>query len=218
MDRRRLSCRSLWLLLALACVLTAAPGCQTLLLSAVYLIKGTDADAEYPGLKNKLVAVVCRPPSSMQFQDPRLARDLAQEVGKMLKEKGSKIKLVETSKIEGWCDANSWDEFHEVGKAVEADVVVGIDIDQFELYQGQTLYQGRANVSLVVQDCKANGTTLFQKALPQAIYPPNAVISTSEKPVAQFRREFMLVLADKIGRTFYAHDPYADLGLDAASL
>ena len=218
MDRRCLSCRSLWALVALASVLTAAPGCQGLLVTAAYFIKGTDADAEYPGLKDKLVAVVCRPPSSMQFQDPRLARDLAQEVAKKLKERGSKIKIVDAAKIEGWCDANSWDEFHEVGKALGADVVVGIDIDQFELYQGQTLYQGRANASLVVQDCKAGGTTLFQKSLPQAIYPPNAVISTSEKPAAQFRREFMLVLADKIGRTFYAHDPYADLGLDAASL
>ena len=35
---------------------------------------------------------------------------------------------------------------------------------------------------------------------------------------AEFRREFVAVLADQIARHFYAHDPYADLAQDAAAL
>ena len=31
-------------------------------------------------------------------------------------------------------------------RRLNADMVVGIDLEEFSLYQGQTLYQGKANV------------------------------------------------------------------------
>ena len=40
---------------------------------------------------------------------------------------------------------------------------------------------------------------------------------TSERTEPEFRHEFVLVLADQIARHFYAHDPYADMGQDAAA-
>ena len=218
MDRRYLHSGSLWTLVAVILAIVPTAGCPALLTTVLYIAGYNDDPAEFDGLQKKTVVVVCRPPASMQFQDPRVARDLAAEVGKLLTENGSKIKVIDARKVEVWCDANPWDEFAEVGKALKADVVLGIDLERFEIFQGQTLYQGKANATIVVQDCKNEGKTLFEKPMPEAIYPPNTCIPASEMQAAQFRRKFVSVLAEQIGRYFYSHDAHADIGSDAGTM
>jgi hypothetical protein len=90
-------------------------------------------------------------------------------------------------------------------------------LEHFDLYKGQTLFQGRASVDLTVYDCKS-GELVFKKRLPQSVYPPNREIPTWEKQEAEFRREFVRVLADQVARHFYDHDPYADFALDSKSM
>jgi hypothetical protein len=34
----------------------------------------------------------------------------------------------------------------------------------------------------------------------------------------QFRKNFVRVLAERVGRYFYEHDPYADIGADSRSM
>jgi hypothetical protein len=185
--------------------------------TALWALGYNDAPAEYDGLKGKTVAIVCRPITSLHYQDSHVARDLAGELGRLLHENGKKVTIVDPRKVERWCDENSWDDFVEVGKAVKADVVMGIDLEQFSMYQGQTLYQGQASVTVHVYDCK-DGKVLFEKTPSQCVYPPNACISTSEKPAAQFRREFIKVLAGRLGVMFYPHNPWDDMAQDAAAL
>jgi hypothetical protein len=203
------------LVMVLAAALLPALGCRGLATTAMYLIRGTDVDADFKELKGKKVAVVCRPLMSLQAN---VNRELAQQVTLLLQEKVSKIKTVEQKKIAKWTDENTWEEYTEVGKAMKADMVVGIDLEGFSLYQGTTLYQGRANVAIRVYDCTKGGKLVFEKNLPPAVYPPNSFVPTSERAEPEFRREFVLVLADQIARHFYAHDPHADMGQDAAAL
>jgi len=219
----------LWFVGLLLGLLTTA-GCTNALFTAMYLLKGTDVEPEFPGLKGKTVAVVCRPLVSLQYQDSRVAKDLALRVGQALKLKGSKIKVIEQRKVEQWTDENNWDDFAEVGKALDAEMVLAIDLEYFHLYQGQTLFQGKANVSLKVIDMKkgkksgnkddASDETevVFEKSPPQICFPPNSCIPTSEKQEAQFRREFILVLAERLSRHFCPHDPHADIAADAQGL
>jgi hypothetical protein len=202
-------------LLALAAILPTA-GC-TSVASMMWALGYNNTPPEFDGLKNKKVAVVCRPITSLHYQDSHVARDLAGEVGKLLHENNKKITIVDPRKVEQWCDENSWDEFPEVGKAVKAEIVVGIDLEHFDIYQGQTLYQGQAAVTVRVYDCK-DGKVLFEKTPKQCVFPPNACVPTSEKPASQFRREFLKVLANQVGRLFYGHDPYEDMAQDAAAL
>ena len=203
--------------LALA-ALALSGGCQSAITTAMYLIKGTDVDAEYPGLKGKKVAVVCRPVTELNYANSGVGRDLVHEMTKLLQEKVSKIKLVDAQKVNKWCDENTWEEYTEVGKALKADVVVGVELERFSIYQAQTLYQGKANAVVRVYDCKDGGKVLFEKILPQTVYPPNTYIQTSDVQETEFRREFIHVLADQIARHFYGHDPYADLGQDNSAL
>lgn len=198
--------------------LLPALGCRSAMATAVYLWKGTDVDPDFGELKEKKVAVVCRPLTNLQYRNATVGRDLAQQVSLLLQEKVPKIRVIEQRKVAKWTDENTWEEYREVGKALKADMVVGIDLEAFNLLQGQTLYQGTASATVHVFDCKKGGKEVFVKSLPQSKYPPNAGVPTSERLEPEFRREFIKVLADQIGRHFYAHDPHADLGLDAASL
>lgn len=188
-------------------------GCQGALFTAMYLIKGNDVEPEYTGLKNKHVAVVCRAQPGLAWAHPNLSKEVSRAVSKILATKGNKIKVVDQRKIEKRLD-EAWDEFVEVGKAVDADMVVGIDLERLQLHEGQTLLRGRADVSIKVCDCKS-GDVVYEKSPPQVVYPPNICIHTSEKSTTQFEREFVLVLADRISRSFCPYDPHADFGQDA---
>jgi hypothetical protein len=217
MDRPSLR-HGIALVLALALAVLPAVGCQSILVTAMYLIKGNDVDADFDGLKGKKVAVVCRPVVTLQYRDSNAGRDLAQQISLLLQKEVKKIQVIEQRKVTKWTDENTWEEYSEVGKAMKADMVVGIDLESFSIFQGQTLYQGKANATIRVFDCHKGGKLVFEKAMPPSIYPPNAAIATSERTEPEFRREFMQVLANQIARHFYPHDAYADLGQDAAAL
>jgi len=217
MDRRKAWHGGVWTILVLAAALPAG-GCTQALLTAAWLAGADAAPAETNCLNKKRVAIVCRPLTALQYQDSRVAKDLALHVGRMLAQKGKKVQVVDQQKVESWADEHTWEEYSEVGKAVKAQMVLGIDLEHFTMYEGQTLYQGKANVTLRVYDCEDGNKLVFEKTLPQTVWPPNACISTSERQPAQFRREFLGVLAERIGRHFYGHDPYDDAALDATAL
>lgn len=206
------------LVLALTLATLPAFGCRSALATAMFFIKGTDVDPDFAELKGKKVAVVCRPLVTLQYRNASVARDLAQQVTLLLQQQVPKIKTVDQRKVAKWTDENTWEEYPEVGKALKADMVVGIDLEGFNIFQGQTLYQGKANATIRVYDCRAGGKVVFEKILPQAVYPPNSAVPTSDRLEAEFRREFLSVLADQIARHFYAHDPYADMAQDASAM
>jgi hypothetical protein len=197
--------------------LTLASGCS-MLATAMYFIEGTNTEAAFSGLKGKKVAVVCRPVSSLHFRDSSVSRDLAKQVGVTLEKHVSKITIVDQRDVFEWADENNWEEYVEIGKAVGADMVVALDLEEFSLYQGQTLYQGKANMKVLVYDVAAGKQPVFERNLPQALYPPNSAIPAGEKPEAQFRRQFVNHLAQLIGRYFYDHDSTADFAGDSTAL
>ncbi len=210
--------RGIMLTALLLTALLPAVGCKNLLFTAVYLFKGTDVAPDFADLNGKKVAVVCRPMASLEYASPNVSRDLAQQISALLQEQVPKIKVVDQRKIAKWTDENTWDEYPEVGKAMKADMVVAVNLESFSLYQGQTLYQGKANATIRVFDCKKGGKEVFRKSIPECVYPPNAPMPASERTPAAFQAEFVGVLANQLARHFFAHDPYADLGQDAAAL
>lgn len=196
-----------------------AVGCTNVLFTAAYLLKGTDVDPDFKELKNKKVAVVCRPAESLMYSSSNVGRELAMQVSNLLEHKVPKIKMIDQRKIARWADENQWEDYVEVGKAMKADMVVAIDLESFSTYKGQTLYQGNANATVRVYDCQKTGNKeVFKKHLPTCVYPPNMAVPTSERTEPEFSRQFIIILAERIGRYFYAHDPHADMALDAQAL
>jgi len=205
------------LILLMAVAVLPAVGCQSLMFTVAYLWNGTDEPPEFEALKGKHVAVVCRPLPSLQYSNANVGRDLAGQVTLLLQQNVPKIKTVDQRKIAKWTDENRWEEYTEVGKAMKADVVVGIELESFSVNLAQTLCQGRANATVQVYDCKT-GKLLFEKPGLQSVYPPNTPVSTADMDEQIFRKKFIQVLADRIGRHFYAHDSNADVAQDSTAL
>lgn len=216
MDRLALNWKRSSCTLLLLAIVTTAGGCSVLPFFA-YLVKGISTPAEFTGLKGKKVAVICRPVASLQYQSSSVATELADRVGALLGVHVSKIQIIEQSEVEKWEDENNWEEYVEIGKALQAEMVVGIDLDQFSLLQGQTLYQGKASIDLSVYDMSRGKRPVFQKMLPQQLYPPNAPIPAAEKSLVEFRQQFLQILAEQVGRHFYDHDSTADFAIDSVA-
>ncbi len=206
-----------WVAVGLTLSLPLA-GCAKVLATAVYVVTGANSPAEYTGLKDKRVAVVCRQLVSLQYRDTTVPRDLAARVGSLLATNGKKIEVIDQQQVSEWTDENAWDDFTQIGKALEADIVVAIELEDFRLHQGQTLYQGRANVQIKVYDIKDGGKLVFEKTPRPSVYPPNGGIPTSEKQESQFRREYVGILAEEIARLFYEHDSRANFAIDSTAL
>lgn len=202
---------------SLALAMSMASGC-TLLATAMYIIEGTNTKADFGGLKGKRVAVICRPVTSLDFRDGSASRDLAKQVGVLLQQHVPKITVIDQRDVFEWADENDWEEYVEIGKALGADMVVGLDLEEFSLYQGQTLYQGKANVKIQVYDVAQGKEPVFEHHLPQAVYPPNAAIPAGEKPESHFRRQFVNHLSQLIARYFYDHDATVDFASDSTAL
>jgi hypothetical protein len=215
----RLSQRYGYLAIALVLAATVLPatGCNVFTLVA-YLAKGTDIPPAYPGLEGKKVVVVCRSIGDLSYRGPSVAKKVAREIGALLKKRVPKLELVDPREVEEFIDENAWDEFVDVGEAIDADVVVGVDLQNFSLYQSQILYQGKADAMVSIYECGGDGLPIFEKMLPQTLYPPNYGIPATETTEREFRQKFISVMADQIGRHFYAHDPGADFAMDAQAL
>lgn len=207
--------RRLTLAALILATLVPLTGCNAVAL-VMYTLKGNAVPPEFEELKDKRVAVVCRPTTSLQYTNAGVDKQLARELGTLLKLNVKKLELVNPDKVDKWTDENSWEEYVEVGRAVDAEMLVAIELEAFSLYQSQTIYQGKANVIVRVYDMKDDGKLVYEKTLPQTIYPVVGGVPT-DKPESQFRREFLARLGGEIGRHFYSHDPGLDFARDTAA-
>src|SRR5262249_54387196 len=104
----------------------------------------------------------------------------------------------------------NWDEFVEIGKAVDAEMIVAIDLQEFNLYQGATVYQGKSNLMVSVYDVSKGREPVYTENPPQAVFPPNP-IATSDVAEPQFRAQFISVIAEQVARYFYDHNAGIEL-------
>jgi len=212
-NRRRFG--SPWLVLLAALSVISPAGCGWISLM-MYNMNPNDTPAAFKELREKRVVVVCRPVVELQFADSAVPRELTRQVGALLQQKVKKVDVVDDREVSQWADEHSWQKYTDVGKAMKADMVIGIDLERFTLEQGPTLLQGNAAFHVGVYDMADGGRKVFEKSVPQILYPPHTPIPSSEKPEPEFRRMFIGVLAEQIGRQFYAYDSMDSFANDAA--
>ena len=188
-------------------------GCSALA-AALWVTGQGNVKPEFDGFREKKVAVVARPVISLAYRDAHVDKELARRVHTILAQKVRKATWIDPQTTERWTDEHDWDTFVEVGKGVGADLVLGIEIEDFTLFKGQTVYQGKAALNLVVYDC-ATGNRLYEKNLPEILYPPNSVVPSSEVPEAAFRRQFVSILGEAVARHFHSYDPHGNWIRDA---
>jgi hypothetical protein len=182
-----------------------------------YVIDPEDVDPEFEGLEGQRVAVICRA-SSLEYAHPTVSRDLAVRVAALLRAKVRKVEVVDERELADWVDKHDWHDYREVGRALKADMVVGIDLERFELSRGSTLLQGIADVRLAVYDVQEN-TKVWEPSRPISVkFPPNSPYAAADRQEDDFRRQFLGVLAERVARHFYEYDSRKDFALDSTVL
>lgn len=196
--------RSILLAALAGLLLPLAGGCSTLL-TAAYLLQPADVPAEFNGLKGKHVAVVCRPIVELEFTDAGSARELASLVGAQVEGKVRRARIIGQQEVARWIDENSWIDYPTLGKSLDADLVVGIDLEEFRLHEGSTLYRGRATAHVRVFDVTTK-KVVFDKRMDDFSFPSNTGIPTTDRSESEFRAMFLQVLSQKISRCFHAYE------------
>tara|TARA_Y100001978_G_scaffold198916_1_gene212256 strand:- start:873 stop:1454 length:582 start_codon:yes stop_codon:yes gene_type:complete len=188
-----------------------------MLATGLWIIDPNDRAALYGGLKKNRVAVVCRPHSALALQHFGADRDLAAAVTRKLSANVRDIDCVGADEILDWRDANQLNSLAEFGKAMQADTVVVIDLDDFKLYQGKSMLQGTASADVTVFNVAKDQEVFVAEPL-EVVYPPeNGVpfdLANQKSSENRFRKKFINVLADQISRNFYAYDSREAVKID----
>jgi len=184
--------------------LPACCGCSTLL-TAAYLLQPADVPAEFNGLRGKHVAVVCRPIVELEFTDAGSARELASLIGSQLEGKVRRAHLISQQEVARWIDENSWIDYPTLGKSLDADLVVGVDLEEFRLHEGSTLYRGRATAHVRVFEVSSK-KVLFEKRIDDFSFPANSAIPASDRSESEFRGMFLQMLSQRVSRCFHAYE------------
>ena len=207
--------QSAFVLSCVALVFVSTSGCNLLLTQLGYWSGGNLIPAEYAGLEKQRVAIVCVSDNA-SYGVGTESELLARGVAGILKQHVKEIDVVRQDEIADWIDKNDWSEvdYREVGKGVKADRIIAIDLAGFRLYEGQSLYRGRAAVTVTVYDLADGGKEVFRRPLPEIRFPANGVYHSSETTETAFRRAFIKVISAQVARYFYDYDMVDTYGRD----
>ncbi|MCH2180365.1 MAG: hypothetical protein MK108_00025 [Mariniblastus sp.] len=196
--------------------LISSVGCMGGLAQLLYVMKGHKIPAEYSDLEGKRVAVVCISDASAYGPDT-LTDTISKLVGMKLQNGVKGIKIIPAKTIEDWADRNTWDEtdFYAIGQGVQADVVVGIQIADYSIKEGSTLYQGRCEVTATVFDIENEGQVSYSIGPDEFQFPeqPRPAIQTNDR---KFEAVFLAKLTEFISRRFCAYDRLEMVADDAS--
>jgi hypothetical protein len=196
-------------------------GCiHSILATGIYLWNGGNVvPAQCDMLEDQRVVVVCRPPSTNEYRHAGAARSIGKRVSLLLKENlKKKVDIVSPREVDNWIDEQDWENYKDLGRSVKATRIVYIELDNFDLYKGTTLYQGDADVQVTVYDMTTReGDQIWSRNVGQILFPRNAGIPSADKSVQEFQDQFVEVVSVQTASLFYKHDPNAQFALDAVA-
>lgn len=185
---------------------------------------GSTIPAPGPSLKGKRVVLVTHAVSAAMGEFQALDRDLTREVAANLRKGVKKMTLVEPDKVWTWVEAHKdWTDPAEVAAAFEADVVIFLEVEAFQVQNPSDLnvLQGTAKTHIQVTEMERptndKGKPIHdQPKEPKPIYNE---YSDTEFPVrgpipadsgvsrGAFKSKFLKVVASEISWHFIEHSP-----------
>jgi hypothetical protein len=215
------------LVIALAGTMSLA-GCDPRTL--MYFLQPFEPTVPAPGpsLSGKRVVLVTHAVSGALGEYQSLDRDITREVATILREKVKKIDLVDPDKVWTWVEGHpNWTDPAELAKAFEADVVVFLEVEGFQLQNPSDLnvYQGSAKTHIMVTEMvyptNSKGKPIKSKPKePKSIYDdyrdtefpirgPIPFDSGVSRPA--FKNKFLKVVSAEISWHFVEHSPDDDI-------
>jgi hypothetical protein len=190
------------------------PGCVGVSAQLLHLIYGNKVAAQYEGLNDKKVAVVCVSDASA-YGPNNLTYTIERLVAQRLAANVPGIKMIPQSTVDNWKDQYGWDEndFVQIGKGIGADRVVAIEIAGYTLHDGPTMYKGQAAVTSSVYDI--NNQTVAFHAGPEDYQFPKSGRPAMHITERQFEEAFLTKFCEYLARRFYEHEKVDTIAEDA---
>jgi hypothetical protein len=146
---------TLLLLVSFALGLTTLAGCDPR--QALFFFQPFDpvVAPRCPELKGKRVVLIAKTDPRTLTDFPTIDRDIARNVGRTLREKVKRIDLVEQEKVWAWDKAHpNWSNPSELAEKFEADMVVFLEIGEFQIQSPSSpeLFEGKATVNVQVTE------------------------------------------------------------------
>ncbi|MEZ6066782.1 MAG: hypothetical protein R3B90_13995 [Planctomycetaceae bacterium] len=197
---------------ALCSLLLAAPGCAQVVLLGL-LIGGpphiqpefeTETGESLVGTDAK-VAVVCYVDPDVRLKYSKIDVELSAYVAGLMKI--NKINIIEPDYVRAWIDTHpDWETAEEVGRAMEADYVIELELVDFGLYEphSATLFRGNATCYVKAYQIPETGSAqqLYSRDV-DFMFPTKIPRPTTDQTELSFKREYLSRLGEEIGFLFY---------------
>ncbi|MDO5580758.1 MAG: hypothetical protein Q4G69_06455 [Planctomycetia bacterium] len=202
--------------------LITSTGCSSALMFPLFLIKGTDVDPEFKkevkSIPKKSKMVVIARTGSKLFGSENPSAPLSNCITLLLSNKideKKKLEWIPYEKVESTFDDETLllENFTRMGKELEADYVIGVDIDHFSTQLSSQLYQGRSKVQVQMIEVKT-GKAVVRKTMPEFVYPPTPTTANGKHPT-EFQKNYIGKLSEEIGNLFCAYDPHKKYAMDS---
>lgn len=201
-------------LLLILCLSLSLVSCRQIL-TLGYLIGGPpsiepDFDAKTNislNRKGRKVVVLCYAPKDVKFDFDSIDRELGRHVAHRLNDQ--KIKVFSPDSVNAWLDEHDadWDNPGEIGKDMEADFVIFVEVKKFTLYEtgSSDLYRGQSEIQITVYEMEdGEGNEIYTKELISK-FPTLEPVSTSDYSFYDFKQHYLSRLSEEIGRHFYEY-------------
>jgi hypothetical protein len=184
--------------------------------------------APCPSLKGKRVVILTTAVPGTQNDFVTLDRDLTRELVPILREKIKKIDIVDTDKVFAWAQAHpSSTNPADAARAFEADVVIFLEIQQFEVtnINSPELLNGKSNIHIQVTELDypkdSRGRAMKDKPKEEkeiysgdrdTVFPKTGAIPVSaDVSRATFKGRFLKLVANEVSWHFVEHAPGDDI-------
>lgn len=191
------------------------PGCIGTAAQVMYVLFGHKTEAEFAELAEKRVAVVTIADQSAYGPDT-LSEMVSRAVTSRLVTNVKKIDVIPQGEIANWMDVNGLQamDFKALGTSVKADYVISIELSDYSIYDGKTLYKGTCNYKIDVYNINENGRLVFSRGPNEFTFPRDGrpAIESSER---KFEAFYLASLSDRMAKFFYQYDSTEDAALDS---
>ena len=208
--------------------LIAIAGCDPRTL--FYFLQPNEPTVPAPGpkLDEKRVVLVTNTVSGSLGEYSSVDREISREVSSILREKVKKIDMVDSDKVLKWTEGHpNWTDPAELAKAFEADIVIFLEVEQFQVQNPADLnvYQGTARTHIMVTEYAhpKNSKGKVNKNKPKEADSIYDDYRDTEFPIRgpipmdsgvsknAFKTKFMKVVATEISWHFVDHTPEDDV-------
>jgi hypothetical protein len=178
--------------------------------------------APCPSLKEKRVVILTATDTALQTDSPSIDAEISRQLAEILKKNVKKIDVVDPAQVAAWAQAKpTWTDPAEAARAFEADVVIFLEVREFQIQSPLSpgLFQGRSSIHVQVTELKhpldARGKPLTDqpkesKVIYQGDRSTNFPVTghipmDSGVNVSEFRNRFTGIVVNELSWFFVEH-------------